>query len=1476
MTSARNAFGSPFLGAEPELEQESSDLSPRIAGLLFETPYLQSRPDLGSRRSNGQGPRHVEDEGTFLDAECEEECCGDASRLFEDRDEQEWEQEPSFELDEELNLSPAELGQWILDTKHSALERLPDAQRDRFQKKDWSRIEFPGAVPPGEEKTAAMEKRWEQAEELLRALAKVTPERRVPEQLTFHVPSVNKVPEQPEHRLFPEAVSKFVEMREAAARDGVKLTISSSFRDAKRQAKLSQRNSNAKAVAKGRSAHMYGLAIDLSLAVPGLSFSGKSYTNSPEKMAKIVRMYRSPVYKWMALNAATHGWFPYRREPWHWEYNPEGFKARFEAEGASGSNAASATRTNSVTPSSTAPAGELVRFAQGVLNAVEGEKLGVDGDLGKLTRAALARFRDRYRLGSGAKLDGATELALVQRALEHLAQASMFAQAGVRDAQTDQAVARFRAENGIGFGAVIDAATRRALADALQARSPGPMSTPAPSAPSKTPSKLPGMLWTFQARTLSTTVSVYCTAAALGRSDVDVVFFAHGLPGGCPRPKSKLPGGFISDSPFHLGSLMEQSGRPVVLVLPLLDWSHPGGASVFGKDHPRWHALAKPASLNALLAEALAELGQRQAGATPGISQLVVAGHSRAYDFLEPLAYSRKDPEVRQGALSKLRQVWSLDTTYAGNVEAWKAWLRENPALQLHVHYRRVPKTVKVGDRFRDNMGQRLLVTPCKEGHCQVPGARLPALLRGLGASPASELEYELGARGPAAPFLDGEEVDSFEPEYEDVDLDEPEFEADDLDEPEMEADDLEHSEYEASDPFEPEHEDVDLDEPEVEAEAWPSADFSSELAFEAEGDADADEEEEFEYEEEAAVGAELDDEAGDHAPLPVPPDHPVPFAPEPPMGSYWPVRTTLKNARLVSYKHAGGIEGREGRMFRARRQGKRKGKVVKRHHAGIDVYAKRNDMVVACERGVIVAFGFFYKAKSGQRTYKLLVEHPDSGVVVNYGEVRSDSLERCGLEVGSSVLPGQPIGFVSDTNMLHLETYIPGTKTTSQWWADAARAPEPLLNPTRYLLFLRQHGRSPLDSTSPSPSVAPVPVSSPSHGKVSADLVRFAQRVLNATERAGLDDDGKLGDHTRAALAKFRSQHGLGKGSELDEVTVLALAQRAFEELAQASMFAKIGVRDPRTRQAIADFRARHGLGFGDALDTATCVALGKAVLSGKATAVPSLPSATPPVVPSSTAPVLLGVLPDPRTVAFKPIKKKLGHTVAGGPKVMPVLKGLRAKGLLNAPDAEIELLQRLSFVESDGLINAVQTWDSAYLSFGFVQWTILWGELQELISKMPAAFARYGIELSGSYTVGKHRTVPGIRGAARANDLRTVAWLERFYRAGYDTEIVVAQVNKALAKEREVAARAQKILGAAYTPAFRTPLMRAFIYESYNSRPAYLWEALKTLRHTITVFTSTDVVMERVLAALVDAHPDVDKRKPRSIHDKIQRPLP
>jgi peptidoglycan hydrolase-like protein with peptidoglycan-binding domain len=113
----------------------------------------------------------------------------------------------------------------------------------------------------------------------------------------------------------------------------------------------------------------------------------------------------------------------------------------------------------------------------------------------------------------------------------------------------------------------------------------------------------------------------------------------------------------------------------------------------------------------------------------------------------------------------------------------------------------------------------------------------------------------------------------------------------------------------------------------------------------------------------------------------------------------------------------------------------------------------------------------------------------------------------------------------------------------------------------------------------------------------VSKDVVRFAQRVLNVSVGEHLSVDGDFGSRTRAALERFRQRHGVGVGVGLDASLQLALAQHALEQLAQQSLFARLGAPDPATNQAIARFKLKHALGSGSNLDAKTLAALAQAL---------------------------------------------------------------------------------------------------------------------------------------------------------------------------------------------------------------------------------------------------------------------------------------
>ena len=99
-----------------------------------------------------------------------------------------------------------------------------------------------------------------------------------------------------------------------------------------------------------------------------------------------------------------------------------------------------------------------------------------------------------------------------------------------------------------------------------------------------------------------------------------------------------------------------------------------------------------------------------------------------------------------------------------------------------------------------------------------------------------------------------------------------------------------------------------------------------------------------------------------------------------------------------------------------------------------------------------MVSYYGFYETSSGEMSYALFVAHED--FVVNYGEVKGDAQLEFGWRIGDDVKKGQAIARVSTTEMIHFETYIPGTARNERWMVGGPR-PSRLLNPTLYLLNL-------------------------------------------------------------------------------------------------------------------------------------------------------------------------------------------------------------------------------------------------------------------------------------------------------------------------------------------------------------------------------------------------------------------------------------
>lgn len=207
-----------------------------------------------------------------------------------------------------------------------------------------------------------------------------------------------------------------------------------------------------------------------------------------------------------------------------------------------------------------------------------------------------------------------------------------------------------------------------------------------------------------------------------------------------------------------------------------------------------------------------------------------------------------------------------------------------------------------------------------------------------------------------------------------------------------------------------------------------------------------------------------------------------IPFAEPSAAALCWPVQTRDRGGREVAFMGVSGkVYGSNGRRFLAERPGGR-------CHVGVDLWADAGDIVVACEDGKIVSHYHFYDGVHA------LFEQCDSGVVINYGEVKSSSWQEFGVEVGTLVKAGQPIarvGQMTNSSMCHFEMYIRGTTANKRHYTGNA-PPRELLNPTKYLLYLAELGSDqPKPNPCPAPGQPEVPASPTGASPISEEHAR-------------------------------------------------------------------------------------------------------------------------------------------------------------------------------------------------------------------------------------------------------------------------------------------------------------------------------------------------------------------------------------------------
>jgi len=221
---------------------------------------------------------------------------------------------------------------FIHDPKTSGLDILGPELSKHFREFDWQENDFPGgAEGPNEQFADVMvdaldlvrvERRANSTRDAVVLKAEATDE-----VWNYMTNRWVAVPGQERWKLNRDALKSFEQMREQAKCDGVDLIILSAHRYPETARRNAARSGNPNAVASF-SSHSLGLAVDFKMSHG--DFKVDETTTRP--MSEVVRMRESPVHKWLLLRGEEFGWYPYQNEPWHWEYNPPGFREIFWAE----------------------------------------------------------------------------------------------------------------------------------------------------------------------------------------------------------------------------------------------------------------------------------------------------------------------------------------------------------------------------------------------------------------------------------------------------------------------------------------------------------------------------------------------------------------------------------------------------------------------------------------------------------------------------------------------------------------------------------------------------------------------------------------------------------------------------------------------------------------------------------------------------------------------------------------------------------------------------------------------------------------------------------------------------------------------------------------------------------------------------------------------------------------------------------------
>ncbi len=167
----------------------------------------------------------------------------------------------------------------------------------------------------------------------------------------------------------------------------------------------------------------------------------------------------------------------------------------------------------------------------------------------------------------------------------------------------------------------------------------------------------------------------------------------------------------------------------------------------------------------------------------------------------------------------------------------------------------------------------------------------------------------------------------------------------------------------------------------------------------------------------------------------------------------------------------------------------------------------------------------------------------------------------------------------------------------------------------------------------------------------------------------------------------------------------------------------------------------------------------------------------------------------------------------------------------------AEMNVIAAVS--ENEGYLDAVNTWDSQYLSFGMFQWTAgspeRPGELAELLTQLKQHypnefrhyFSQFGLDVDGTDGVRGWLSLQGTRlnSHAQKSLLRLPIWAYRFAIAGSDPIVQATEVFHAVTRlDKFYFVRQSSLDGFSLSRLITSELGVALLLDNHVNRPAYV----------------------------------------------------